>query len=101
MFVFPKTWRALFSYSLCLEIRVFASLPTKYASSTTRARIFFLNILQDHPFNTYTKFFKTLLFLTPYYAPVGVSIWGSEILVFRKILRMYNMDDLRIEYSTH
>ena len=62
---------------------------------------FFLNILQDHPFNTYTKFFKTLLFLTPYYAPVGVSIWGSEILVFRKILRMYNMDDLRIEYSTH
>ena len=90
VFLFPLSWDSRF----CL-------ITDEICFFNNKSQNFFLNILQDHPFNTYTKFFKTLLFLTPYYAPVGVSIWGSEILVFRKILRMYNMDDLRIEYSTH
>ena len=41
----------------------------------------------------YAKFSEKLLFLTPSYAHVRVRIRGLEMLVFRKILRTYLMDD--------
>ena len=47
-----------------------------------------------HPFSTYTKFSEKLTFLAPWYARPRVGISGSEMLVFRKILRTYLMDDL-------
>ena len=39
---------------------------------------------RDHPFSTYAKFSEKL---------VRVRIRGLEMLVFRKILRTYLMDD--------
>ena len=48
---------------------------------------------KGHPLSTYTKFSEKLTFLTPWYAHVRVRIRGLEMLVFRKILRVYLMDD--------
>ena len=54
--------------------------------------------LSGHPLSTCAKFSEKLLFLTPRYAHGRVRIsgagWGGggEMLVFRKILRMYLMD---------
>ena len=41
----------------------------------------------------YAKFSEKLSFLTPSYAHVRVRIRGLEMLVLRKILRTYLMDD--------
>ena len=41
----------------------------------------------------YAKFFEKLSFLTPSYAHVRVRIRELEMLVSRKILRTYLMDD--------
>ena len=41
----------------------------------------------------YVKFSEKLTFLTPWYAHVRVRIRGLEMLVFRKILRTYLMDE--------
>ena len=49
--------------------------------------------IRDHPVSTYTKFSEKLTFLTPRYAYVPVRIKRLEIMVFRKILRTYWMDD--------
>ena len=49
--------------------------------------------IRDHPVSTYTKFSEKLTFLTPRYAHVPVRIKRLEIMVFRKILRTYSMDD--------
>ena len=46
-----------------------------------------------HPLSTYAEFSEKLTFLTPQYAHVGVRIRGLEMLVFRKILRAYLVDD--------
>ena len=48
---------------------------------------------KGHPLSTYTKFSEKLTFLTLRYAHVRVRIRGLEMLVFRKILRVYLMDD--------
>ena len=45
-----------------------------------------------YPLSTYAKFSEKLTLLTPWCAHVHVRIRGLEILVFRKILRMYFMD---------
>ena len=45
------------------------------------------------PLSTYAKFSEKLTFLTLWYAHVRVCIRGLEMLVFRKILRAYLMDD--------
>ena len=52
-----------------------------------------LNLYRNHPLNTYAKFSEKLTFLTPWYAHVRARIRGSEMLVFRKILRTYLMDE--------
>ena len=52
-----------------------------------------------HPLSTYTKFSEKLTFLTLWY--VRVRIRGLEMLVFRKILRAYLMDDPIFNYGTH
>ena len=46
-----------------------------------------------HPLSTYAKFSDKLTFLTPWYTHAHVRIRGLEMLVFRKILRTYLMDD--------
>ena len=43
----------------------------------------------------YTKFSEKLTFLTPWYTHVRVRIKGLDMLVSRKILRTYLMDDPR------
>ena len=48
---------------------------------------------RGHPLSTYVKFSEKLTFLTLWYAQVRVRIRGLEMLVFRKILRTYLMDD--------
>ena len=47
----------------------------------------------SHPLSTYAKFSEQLTFLTPWYVHVRVRIRGLEMLVFRKILRTYLMDE--------
>ena len=47
----------------------------------------------SHPLSTYAKFSEKLAFLTPWYAHVRVRIRELEMLVFRKILRTYLMDE--------
>ena len=47
----------------------------------------------SHPLSTYAKFSEKLTFLPPWYVHVRVRIRGSEMLVFRKILRTYLMDE--------
>ena len=49
--------------------------------------------LRDHRLSTYVKFSEKLIFLTLWYTHVRVCIRGLEMLVFRKILRTYLMDD--------
>ena len=53
-----------------------------------------LQSIKHHLFGAYAKVKKKLKFLTPWYAHVRVLIKGLEMLVFRKILRMYKMDGL-------
>ena len=47
----------------------------------------------------YAKFSEKLAFLTPWYTHVCVRIRGFEMLVFRKILRTYLMNDPFLVYS--
>ena len=54
---------------------------------------FHIRILRAHPLSTYAKFSEELTFLTPWYAHVRLPIRGLEMLVFRKILRTYVMND--------
>ena len=49
--------------------------------------------VQGHPSSTCAKLSEKLTFLTPWYAPVRMCIRGLEMLVFRKVLRTYLMDD--------
>ena len=49
--------------------------------------------LRDRPLNTYEKFSEELTFLTAWYAHVRVRIRGLEMLVFRKMLFTYLIDD--------
>ena len=49
--------------------------------------------IRGHPLSTYAKFSEKLTFLTPWYAHIRVPIRGLEMLVFRKILRTYLMDN--------
>ena len=51
------------------------------------------NLKGGHPLSTYAKFFEKLTFLATWYAHVRVRIRGLEMLVFRKILSTYLMDD--------
>ena len=51
------------------------------------------NVTRGHPFSMYAKFCEKLTFLTPYYVHVRVRIRRLEVLVFRKILRTYLMDN--------
>ena len=44
--------------------------------------------------STCTKFSEKLIFLTPWYAHVRVRIRGLKIIVFRKFLRTYLVNDL-------
>ena len=69
---------------------------TKYPTiadimSINRYKNIFIAIItiRDHPFSTYAKFSEKLTFQTPLFAHVRVRIKGSEMLVFRKILRTY------------
>ena len=56
---------------------------------------------RGYPLSTYAKFSEKLIFLTLLYGPVRGRIRGFEILVFRKILRTYLMDDsIGFEYVT-
>ena len=48
---------------------------------------------KDHSFSTYAKFSEKLSFLTPRYAHVHVRMRGYEMMVFRKILDTYYMND--------
>ena len=50
-------------------------------------------LLWGHALSTYVKFSEKLTFLTPRYAHVRLRTRGLEMLVFRKILRTYLMDD--------
>ena len=52
------------------------------------------NHVCGHPLSTYAKLSKKLTFLTPWYTHARVRIRRLEMLVFRKILRTYSMDDL-------
>ena len=45
-----------------------------------------------HPLSRYKNFSEKLKFLTPRYTHVRVRIRGLEMLVLRKILRVYLMD---------
>ena len=49
--------------------------------------------IKGYSFSTYAKFSEKLTFLTPSYAHVCVRIRGSEMLVFRKTLPTYYMND--------
>ena len=49
--------------------------------------------IRGHPSSTYAEFSEKLTSLTSLYAPIRVRIRGLEMLVFRKILRTYLMDD--------
>ena len=53
----------------------------------------FINMIRGHPLSTYAKFSEKLTFLTPLYAHVRVRIRGLEMLVSRKMLGTYLMDD--------
>ena len=60
----------------------------------------FLRFLQwVHSLSTYAKFSVKLTFLTPWYAHVRVRVRGSEMLVFRKILRTYEMNDPNLYFD--
>ena len=52
---------------------------------------------RGHLLRTYAKFSEKLIFLTPWYAHVRVRIRGLQMLVFRKILGTYLMDDPKDE----
>ena len=65
---------------------------------TSRYSILFLEAVRDHSVSTYAKFSEKLTFLTPGYAHIRVRISGLEMLVFRKILRTYLMNDLLDRY---
>ena len=56
--------------------------------------------IRGHPLSAYSKFSEKLTFLTPWYAHVRLRIRRLEMLVFRKILRTYLMDDPLTWYST-
>ena len=58
-----------------------------------RLNILAKSFIGGHPLSTYAKFSEKLTFLTSWYAHVRVRIKGLEMLVFRKILRTYLMDD--------
>ena len=49
--------------------------------------------LRDHSLSTYAEFSEKLTFLNLSYAHVRVRIRGLEMLVFRKVLGTYLMDD--------
>ena len=51
-----------------------------------------------HPLSAYAKFSEKVIFLTPWYAHVRVRIRGLEMLIFRKMLRTYLMDDPRVYF---
>ena len=51
------------------------------------------NWQRGHPLSTYAKFPEKLTFVTPWYVHVRVHIRGLQMLIFRKILRTYLMDD--------
>ena len=52
-----------------------------------------LTIIKMEIFNKHAKFSEKLTFLTRWYADVRVRISGYKMLVFRKILLMYEIDD--------
>ena len=67
---------------------------TSPLTKTTRFSYYLLRgCLRGHPLSTYAKFSEKLTFLTLWYGHVYVRIKGLEMLVFRKILRTYLMDD--------
>ena len=47
----------------------------------------------DHSFSAYAKFSGKLTFHTPWYPQVCVHIRGWKMLIFRKLLRTYYMND--------
>ena len=53
----------------------------------------YVNYLRGYSLSTDAKFSGRQLFLTPWYANVRVRIRGLEMLVFRKLLRTYVMND--------
>ena len=62
-----------------------------YFVSTVGPVVNYLRVMTwDHPLSTYAKFSEKLTFLAPH---VRVRIRELEILVFRKMLRTYLMDD--------
>ena len=74
---------------------IFVFLPkflNKRPRLTCENNIFLSKILcyvRDHPFSMQQKFSEKLTLLTPWHAHVHVCTRGSEMFVFRKILRTY------------
>ena len=76
--------------SLILTISSFTNVENSQLIYTANRLI---GLCRDHSFCTFTKFSEKITFLTPRYTHICVRIRRLEMLVFRKILRTYYMND--------
>ena len=76
------------------QLTLTTQIPSFHETQDAAAVIYVISKpTRGQPLSTYATFFEKLTFLTPWYSHVRVRIRGLEMLVFRKILRTYLVDD--------